>query len=75
VVKCVVPKVVGMTLGRAKAAIVGHHCRVGTVTHAFSPKKKRGRVLAQTPRAGRKLPKGTKVKLVVGKGPRPKPKR
>jgi beta-lactam-binding protein with PASTA domain len=61
-----------MTLGRAKAAIVSHHCRVGTVTRAFSRQNKRGRVLAQTPKAGKRLPKGTKVKLVVGKGPKPK---
>ena len=67
-----VPKVIGMTLGRAKAAIVSHHCRVGTVTRAFSPQKTRGRVLAQRPSAGKKLPNGTKVKLVVGKGPKPK---
>jgi len=29
-------------------------------------------VLAQTPNAGKKLPNGTKVKLVIGKGPKPK---
>jgi len=45
---------------------------VGTVTRAFSPQKTRGRVLAQTPNAGKKLPNGTKVKLVIGKGPKPK---
>jgi beta-lactam-binding protein with PASTA domain len=68
----VVPKVIGMTLVRAKAAIVSHHCRVGTVTRAFSQQKTRGRVLAQTPNAAKKLPNGTKVKLVVGKGPKPR---
>ena len=69
-VKCVVPRVVGLKLPKAKARIVGHHCRVGRVTKKFSTLKKKNKVLAQKPKAGKRLKRGTKVNLLVGKGPR-----
>jgi beta-lactam-binding protein with PASTA domain len=64
----VVPKVVGMTLKKAKTRIVKAHCRVGRVTRRFSTLKERGKVLAQSPRRGRKLANGSRVNLTVGKG-------
>jgi beta-lactam-binding protein with PASTA domain len=69
-VKCVVPRVVGLTLPKAKTRIRHHHCSVGRVTRKFSTLKKKGRVLTQVPKAGRRLPRGARVRLVVGKGPR-----
>ena len=67
-VTCVVPKVVGKPLPKAKARIVKAHCKVGKVTRKRSSVKKKGRVLAQSPKAGKELPKGAKVRLTVGKG-------
>jgi beta-lactam-binding protein with PASTA domain len=67
--KCVVPNVIGKFLPKAKARIAKAHCRVGTVRKKPSSLKKKGRVLAQTPRAGKKLTIGAKVNLTVGKGP------
>ncbi|HEU0317474.1 MAG TPA: PASTA domain-containing protein, partial [Solirubrobacteraceae bacterium] len=58
---CVVPKVVGLTLARARAAIKKRHCRSGRVARAFSKKVRRGRVLAQHPRAGKHLAPGARV--------------
>jgi beta-lactam-binding protein with PASTA domain len=70
VVKCVVPRVVGRSLARAKASIRSHHCTVGQVTRKFSTLKKKGKVLAQAPKAGKRLKRGAKVNLIVGKGPK-----
>ena len=67
---CVVPKVVGKTLVKAKAAIKRRHCRTGGVARAFSKKVRRGRVLAQHPRAGKHLAQGARVNLVVSRGRR-----
>jgi beta-lactam-binding protein with PASTA domain len=38
------------------------------VTRKASAKRKRGKVLAQKPKPGRKLAPGAKVRLTVGKG-------
>jgi hypothetical protein len=70
--KCVVPNVVGKLLPKAKAGIAQAHCRIGTVTKRPSTLKKKGRVLTQKPRVGKKLTNGAKVNLTVGKGPRGK---
>jgi len=69
-VLCTVPRVTGKTLSAAKAAIRTHHCRVGKTTRAYSRLKK-GRVLSQNPRAGKRLPAGTGVALRISRGPRP----
>jgi hypothetical protein len=65
---CVVPKVKGKTLERAKRATRAAHCRVGRIKKAFSRTVKKGRVVSAKPRLGRKLPNGTKVALTVSKG-------
>jgi beta-lactam-binding protein with PASTA domain len=60
-----VPRVVGLTLAKAKAKLRKGHCRVGKVRRARSSKP--GRVIGQSPRPGVKKPNGFKVKLVVGR--------
>jgi uncharacterized delta-60 repeat protein len=66
--QCSVPKVKGKTLTAAKRAIRKAHCSVGKVTKAFSGKVKKGRVISQKPKPGKKLAVGSKVKLTVSKG-------
>jgi beta-lactam-binding protein with PASTA domain len=66
----VVPRVAGLTLPKAKARVRSRHCSVGRVTKAFSTLKKKGRVLAQAPKPGKRLKNGGRVKMVVGKGPK-----
>ena len=68
--RCVVPRVVGLKLNAAKTRIRRARCRVGRVTRRFSSRRKRGKVIAQSPRAGRRFAVGHRVNLVVGKGPR-----
>ena len=64
---CVVPKVVGKPLPAAKKKLKAAHCRAGTIKKVYS-KVKRGRVVAQHPKAGRHLKGGAKVALTVSKG-------
>lgn len=68
-VRCVVPKVVGRRLAVARAAIVRRHCRVGAVRRAYS-RARRGVVIRQSPRAGRRLRAGARVSLLVSRGRR-----
>lgn len=64
---CVVPHVVGKPLPKARMRIRKAHCRVGRVRYKRAPLKKRGRVLSQKPRPGRRLANGARVSLVVGR--------
>jgi beta-lactam-binding protein with PASTA domain len=64
-VRCVVPRVIGMTLARARSRIRARHCRVGRVRRVHSTRV--GRVIKQTPRPGTVRARGTKVNLVVGR--------
>lgn len=67
---CVVPKVVHLTLRRAKRLIRQANCSVGTVRKAYSHRVKKGSVISQKPRAGtRRLP-AAPVGLTLSKGRR-----
>ena len=65
-VKCVVPRVVGLRLAAAKTRIRRRHCRLGRVRTRRSAKR-RGIVVAQSPKAGRRIARGSRVNLVVGR--------
>jgi hypothetical protein len=67
--RCVVPKLVGKTLKKAKRALKKAGCKAGKAKSKKS-KKKKGRVIKQRYKAGTKLPLGTKVALTVSKGPK-----
>jgi PASTA domain len=67
---CWVPGVTSHTLAWAKTRIKQAHCAVGTVTHAFSSVRKKGRVISQNPHAHWRNVAGSKVNLVVSKGTR-----
>jgi hypothetical protein len=71
-VHCVVPKVVGKALAKAKTALRRRHCRTGKLTRAYSKQIEKGRVLRQKPKARTKLRNGAKVALVVSRGKRPR---
>jgi PASTA domain len=72
---CVVPRLVGKRLRLARRALVLSRCRVGRVRQAYSRRLRRGLVVAQRPRAGRRLRVGTRVNLVVSRGKRPAARR
>ena len=69
--RCIVPKAKGKGLRAAKRAVTKAHCAVGKVRKAFSAKVKKGRVIAQSARAGKNLAPGAKIRLTVSKGKRP----
>jgi PASTA domain len=63
--QCVVPRVVGKSLAKAWRQVVAAHCRLGNVRRVRSTKRRRGRVLRQSPSAGKLLPSGSRVNLTV----------
>jgi hypothetical protein len=65
--RCVVPKLVGLTLKKARAKLKRAHCTVGKITRKRSARSKSGKVLSQKPKPGRKLAPAAKVSLVVGR--------
>jgi beta-lactam-binding protein with PASTA domain len=62
--------VVGLTLAKAESKIRKARCRTGKITRRASSARKRGKVIGQSPNAGRRLANGGKVRLTVGKGRR-----
>jgi alpha-tubulin suppressor-like RCC1 family protein len=66
-VRCVVPSVVGKRLSKARARILHHHCRVGTVASVVSARSKNV-VVGQSPHAGKQLKAGSRVALKVSRG-------
>jgi hypothetical protein len=66
--KCKVPRVIGKGLSKARRSIRAAHCSVGRVRYMRS-NRLRGRVVRQSPGAGRTLAVGARVNLVVSRGP------
>jgi hypothetical protein len=64
---CLVPKVVGRPLAKAKKLIRRAGCRVGRVRTARSGHVS-GTVVSQVPRGGRRVPLRAQVRLVVSRG-------
>ena len=58
-------RVVGLTLRKARTRIRAKHCSVGRIRRARS--RRVGRVIAQSPRPGRRLARGSRVNLVLGR--------
>jgi alpha-tubulin suppressor-like RCC1 family protein len=64
---CVVPKVLGKPLAKAKTRLRQAHCRLGRVKRVVSPRRK-NIVVGQSPRAGKRLQTGSKVSVKVSRG-------
>ena len=65
---CIVPNVKRKSLATAKRKIAAAHCKTGKVKKANSKTVRKGHVISQRPRAGKKLVRGSKVNLVVNRG-------
>ncbi len=68
--QCVVPKLQRKPLRAAKTAIRTHNCALGKIKYATSRTIKKGHVISQKPKHGRRLQHGAKVSLLVSKGKR-----
>jgi hypothetical protein len=65
---CKVPGLKGLRIAAAKRVLRAAHCALGTVRRKKVVERKRvGRVIAQKPRKGKSLARGTKVAVTVGK--------
>jgi hypothetical protein len=67
---CLVPRVVKRKLAVARRLVSGRGCTTGTVRRRYSRRVVRGKVLAQSPSPGTRLPEDSRVALVVSRGPR-----
>lgn len=65
--ECVVPELKGQKLSIAKTELKSSRCRVGKVTQRTSSRRVRGRVISQSPKAGKRVSAGSRVTLVVGR--------
>ena len=61
---------IGSKLGTATSRIRARHCRVGKVTYIKSTRKKKGKVITESPKPGKRLGNNAKVNLWLGKGPK-----
>lgn len=68
-----VPNLVGLTLADARAALKDARLALGTVTKAFSERFAADQVFRQSARPDQEAPLGSRVNLVVSKGPSPVP--
>jgi hypothetical protein len=63
--RCLVPKLKGLTLQRARRVLTSHHCFLGAVRRKRSLRTRRGRVIAQSRRPGEQLAARSKVNVTV----------
>jgi hypothetical protein len=66
-VRCVVPKLRGKTLPKAKRLLKRAHCRLGKVTRVESKRVKAGRVIKTRLKAGTRHRAGTRIRVTVAK--------
>jgi uncharacterized delta-60 repeat protein len=70
VVRCVVPNVRRKTVVRARRLLTLKRCGLGRIKRAYSSKFKTGTIISQSRRPGARLPRGTRVNVVVSRGKR-----
>lgn len=63
---CVVPPLKGRKLGKAKLVLRVSGCKLGHVKKVEAPAKQEGKVLKQTPRPGKILAPGSRVRINLG---------
>jgi hypothetical protein len=66
-VKCIVPKLKGLTVNKAKRRLKARHCATGKITKKRSTRRWHHRVIRTKPRAGAHRKAGTRVALLVGR--------
>ena len=66
-VRCVVPKLKGKTLRKAKRLLKRAHCRLGKVARKASRKVRAGRVIRSRFKAGTRHRVGTRVRVTIAR--------
>ena len=65
-VRCVVPRVLGLTVARARSRLVRAHCQLGRVKRKET-RGEAGTIITQRPRPGEVRRRGTRVSVTVGR--------
>jgi ABC-type transport system substrate-binding protein len=68
--RCVVPNVRGKTVAQARRMLRARRCALGRLTRAYSVRVRIGRIIRQSRRPTARLPRGTRVHVVVSRGRR-----
>ena len=68
--RCVVPNVRGKTVAQARRMLASRRCVLGRVTRSYSSSVRTGRIIRQNRRPAARLPRGTRVNVVVSRGRR-----
>lgn len=68
--RCVVPNVRGKSLAQARRMLRAKRCALGRVTRAYSSSVGLGKIIRQNRRPAARLPRGTRVNVVVSRGRR-----
>jgi VCBS repeat-containing protein len=69
-IRCVVPNLKGKNVAQARRLLATGRCALARVTRAHSRLVKAGRIMRQSRTPGARLPRGTKVSVVVSSGRR-----
>jgi beta-lactam-binding protein with PASTA domain len=67
-IRCVVPNLKGKNVAQARSLLAAGRCALARVTRAHSRLAKPGRIIRQSRPPGARLPRGTKVNVVVSSG-------
>jgi hypothetical protein len=70
-IRCKVPRLKSLSLKRATSKLRNAGCARGKVRRAYSPKVKKGLVVSQSVKAGKRLKAGSRIGLVVSRGQKP----
>jgi len=70
-VRCEVPRLAGKTLKQTRSLLANANCTLGKVGRRYSAKRK-GTVIAQSPRPGSNAKQNARVDVTLSKGRRPK---
>jgi PASTA domain len=68
--RCVVPNVRGKSVAQARRMLRARRCSLGRVTRAYSSSVRMGKIIRQNRRPSARLPRGTRVNVVVSRGRR-----
>jgi hypothetical protein len=68
--RCVVPNVRGKSVAQARRMLRAKRCALGRVTRAYSASLRKGKIIRQSRRPAARLPRGTRVNVVVSRGRR-----
>jgi beta-lactam-binding protein with PASTA domain len=65
---CVVPRLTGRTLARARAILLADGCIPGKVVRVHSRRVRRGKIVTTSPRAGTRRVHGAAIRIMLSDG-------